>query len=50
MYSDVWKMNGKNCKIKFFKIMPLQDMNVMYIKVVELVKAYLITDYQFKIY
>ena len=41
MYWNVWKLNEKKFEIKFFKNIQPQDVNLMYIKVVEIEKAYL---------
>ena len=42
---NVWKMYRLNVLIKFFKIKPPYDLNLMYIKVVELDRAYLGAEY-----
>ena len=36
MYKNVWEMQRENNSIKFFEMMLLLDLNVKYIKVVEL--------------
>ena len=47
MYRNVWEMYGTHILIEFFKMMKPLDLNLMYIKVVELEELYLFAENRF---